>query len=434
MRLGLFAGIRVNGGGMTRKNDWIALVEASYDLDASDQLWLDNLFDCAEPLLDPGMARVGWTFQCTPTTFELGSYPTRVPRMMQGLLRAAHAIAPQSWFDFTYRAGHVVGTGSELVAPRLPHVRPLPSRLTGGRAKDVFMTGAQSGTALGMAFGVWLREERSPTALERKRWPCVSAHLGAGLRLRLAARNLRLDAGPVEAVLDAQGKVHDARASAASPSARELLREAVRRIDKARTADGRADPDSALDSWTGLVDGRWSLVDRFDTDGRRFIVAIRNDPAHPDPRGLTMGEREVGEFVGLGRSTKEIGYILGVSYSAVTNMTSRAQAKLGLESRAELAAFFAPAGLRAKLAEVAVNGEQLLVGAYPLVDKRKVEKLTDAERAVVAHLVVGSTNNDIAHRRRTSESTVANQVHSIYTKLGVRSRAELAARLHEGKG
>jgi DNA-binding NarL/FixJ family response regulator len=61
-----------------------------------------------------------------------------------------------------------------------------------------------------------------------------------------------------------------------------------------------------------------------------------------------------------------------------------------------------------------------------------VEKLTDAEREVVAYLVTGSTNSDIAQRRHTSENTVANQVHSIYAKLGARSRAELAARLHKG--
>ena len=46
---------------------------------------------------------------------------------MQGLLRAAHAISPQAWFDFTYRGGYVVGTGSEIVTPRLPQVRSLPA-------------------------------------------------------------------------------------------------------------------------------------------------------------------------------------------------------------------------------------------------------------------------------------------------------------------
>ncbi len=35
------------------------------------------------------------------------------------------------------------------------------------------------------------------------------------------------------------------------------------------------------------------MVDRFDSDGRRFIVAIKNDPAHSDPRGLTPRERQI---------------------------------------------------------------------------------------------------------------------------------------------
>ena len=71
----------------------------------------------------------------------------------------------------------------------------------------------------------------------------------------------------------------------------------------------------------------------------------------------------------------------------------------------------------------------MLFGSFPLVNERQVEKLTEAEREVVAHLVAGSTNSDIAHRRHTSENTVANQVHAIFLKLGVHSRAELAARL-----
>ena len=57
------------------KHDWIALVEAGYDLDGSDQDWLDRLFERAEPLLDPGMARGAWTYRCTPTTFQLGRIP-----------------------------------------------------------------------------------------------------------------------------------------------------------------------------------------------------------------------------------------------------------------------------------------------------------------------------------------------------------------------
>ena len=411
------------------KNDWIALVEASYDLDGSDQDWLDRLFDRAEPLLEPGIARGAWTFRCTPTTFRLEHYPTRTSKLLQGLHRAAHAAAPARWFDLTYRSGAVVATGTELIYPLLPETMRIVVGVTGGLARDIFMAGAHSGTSLGISFGVWLKELRCPTAVERTRWSCISAHLGAGIRLRAATRRLQLDSAPVEAVLDSGGRVRHARGSAVSVSARESLRAAVRRIDKVRTSEGRRDPDAAMDSWEGLVDGRWSLVDRFDTDGKRFVVAVKNDPAHTDPRGLTMREREVAEFVGLGRSTKEIGYILGVSLSAITNLTARAQEKLALTSRAELAAFFAPCGFRAKLAEVAISGETLLFGSFPLINERQVQTLTQAEREIVAHLVAGSTNGDIAHRRHTSENTVANQVHAIFRKLGVHSRAELATRL-----
>lgn len=60
--------------------------------------------------------------------------------------------------------------------------------------------------------------------------------------------------------------------------------------------------------------------------------------------------------------------------------------------------------------------------------------LTEAERDVLAALLAGSTNADIACRRRASERTVANQAQSIYRKLGVRSRNELAAKLHGARG
>ena len=57
-------------------------------------------------------------------------------------------------FDLTYRSGYVVGTGREIIYPHLPETIRLVVAVTGGRARDVFMAGAQSGTALGIAFGV----------------------------------------------------------------------------------------------------------------------------------------------------------------------------------------------------------------------------------------------------------------------------------------
>jgi DNA-binding NarL/FixJ family response regulator len=58
------------------------------------------------------------------------------------------------------------------------------------------------------------------------------------------------------------------------------------------------------------------------------------------------------------------------------------------------------------------------------------ERLTRAERAVAAAAARGASNEDIARERRTSTRTVANQLASIYRKLGIASRAELAAHWH----
>lgn len=408
-------------------NDWVALIEAAYTFEGGDQEWLDRVFACANPLLDRGMARNAYMFECTPTTFRLGEIANGVSRGVRTLTRVGHAVAPAKWFDLTYRSGVTVGTASEVIYPHI--ASKLYLQLTRGYSRDLFMTGGHSGTGLGIALATQLKDERRATTVERKRWPQIGAHLGAGLRLRHVARTLSFDAASVEAILDSGGKLHNATEMTAAPWARERLRNAVRCIERARTIAGRNDPDTALDAWEGLVAGRWSMIDRFDTDGKRFIVAVKNDPAYPDPRGLTPRERQVAEFVGLGRTTKDIRYTLGISDAAVANCTARAQLKLGLSSRVELATFFSHGGLRRKLAEVTVGGERLLVGASPFIDDRSVAPLSNAERDVLGHLIKGSTNADIALRRGSSEHTVANQVQSIFRKLGARSRGELAARL-----
>lgn len=54
--------------------------------------------------------------------------------------------------------------------------------------------------------------------------------------------------------------------------------------------------------------------------------------------------------------------------------------------------------------------------------------LSPAEQDVLELLLVGGSNREIARVRGTSERTVANQVASLFAKLGVKSRSELVAR------
>jgi DNA-binding NarL/FixJ family response regulator len=90
------------------------------------------------------------------------------------------------------------------------------------------------------------------------------------------------------------------------------------------------------------VAGRWTLLDHFDRDGRRYLLAHRNDPDAPDPRALTLRERQVVGYVALGQSNKLIAYELGLSASTVGVLLKTAAAKLGARSRTELGMFGSP--------------------------------------------------------------------------------------------
>ena len=78
--------------------------------------------------------------------------------------------------------------------------------------------------------------------------------------------------------------------------------------------------------------------------------------------------------------------------------------------------------------EVVIGSERLVVASSPIDAARApLAALTKAERAVALLAVRGLTNAAIAKRRRCAVRTIANQLQSIYRKLGVGSRAELGA-------
>jgi DNA-binding NarL/FixJ family response regulator len=84
------------------------------------------------------------------------------------------------------------------------------------------------------------------------------------------------------------------------------------------------------------VAGRWSLVERFDSDGRRLFVARRNDPTMRRLRALGDNERKVVALLALGHSIKLCAYELGLGQSTVSELASAGMRKLGVRSRLEL--------------------------------------------------------------------------------------------------
>lgn len=74
-----------------------------------------------------------------------------------------------------------------------------------------------------------------------------------------------------------------------------------------------------------------------------------------------------------------------------------------------------------------IAGERFAVLAISNAEPACLDVLTEAEREVCRLMLGGHGNAEIAQTRGTSPNTVKNQVAAIFQKLGVGSRAELAA-------
>lgn len=189
-----------------------------------------------------------------------------------------------------------------------------------------------------------LRKRISLNVRERERLQMVASHFGAGSRLRRALNSTgcgapRRTALPheAEAVFDATTmRMTDAAGEAKNRASMEELRGAAKRIDRARGRLRRSDPIAALELWTSLVRGRWSMVDWFDSDSRRYVLAVPNSPTVGDPRGLTEREAQVVSYLIAGHTNKLIGYQLGLSKGRVSTLVGSSMRKLGVRTRGQL--------------------------------------------------------------------------------------------------
>lgn len=111
------------------------------------------------------------------------------------------------------------------------------------------------------------------------------------------------------------------------------------------TNGGRAiqDPEEALAVWRALHDGRWTIIDRQEKDGRCTVVARTGDAALADvvkeriDDALSRRERQVVALVVLGHPNKHIASALTIATSTVATHLRHALTKLGARSRADLA-------------------------------------------------------------------------------------------------
>ena len=124
---------------------------------------------------------------------------------------------------------------------------------------------------------------------------------------------------------------------------------------------------------------------------------------------LSPRERTVAELVAQGESLKTIAATCKISVQAVSTYLERAKRKLGVKSRPDLIRSLR--GSDAAEATIQVT-----------------QRLTIAEVQILAGILRGERNAQIARGRGRSVHTVAAQAATLMRKLGASSRSELVAR------
>lgn len=336
-------------------SDAIDLIEVAYDLEKSDSDWLPDLMDAAAPIMDHGLGMFGFGFvrpeggggqDAVIGNMHLRSLSEEFPARF---VAASRALSPE--FVRAVTPPGYAGTWSEISEDHPEEFKLLIDTLG---YEDLFGIIAIDPDGVGVDISVPLRERLELSPKARLRWQMLGAHIAAAYRLRRAL--LRGEEGSdddsselplgAEAVFDVHGlRIVDAVGPAKDRNAAEILRRAARRVDKARGKLRKDDPRKALETWKALVSGRWSVVDWFDTDGRRFVLGRPNAPKVFDPRGLNEQECQVVTYVLLGDTNKLIAYRLGLSQGRVSALLRSAMHKLGAKSRAQLIQKLGPLGM-----------------------------------------------------------------------------------------
>lgn len=315
----------------------ISLIESAYRLDLPTESWLEGIAAAASEALGSKQGAMAFRYDASSKDWIhvnslamsglapefVGAFfnqPDWPPEVRQGIIRALHAVRFGSTMALFERVG-----GAAVMQQLLDRY---------GIDDLLAIKGLDP---LGRGCGLLVATSRarySPRTTHL--WHRLAAHISAGNRLRsaldaLAAAGVVDPVNRAEAVLSPNGNVDHATGAAEPRAARQALRDALVRIDQARSV--RDDAHQSVELWRGLVAGRWSLVEHFERDGRRYYLAHKNDPELAPDRALTQRELQVLGYAELGSSNKLIAYALGLSSSTVSTLLAKARRKLGVSKR-----------------------------------------------------------------------------------------------------
>lgn len=188
--------------------------------------------------------------------------------------------------------------------------------------------------------------------------------------------------------------------------------------------------------WRNLFTGRSLLLDSARTEGELFLLVRRAIGAELLAPPFSTRNLDLLERCASGETSVSLASHMRISQAAVSELLKRLVKKIGLRSRSELlwfcrehAGLGPPKTLRA--ARLRTFGGEIVVLVAAMRPAEVAIPLTHAERAILLAVLEGKSNPAIARSRKTSPSTVANQVMQLRHKLRVSTRYEIILRSRE---
>jgi DNA-binding CsgD family transcriptional regulator len=318
-------------------HDLVGVVEAFYTPGLAADDWLRLVAGNVRSLIDRfGLGIVAGMYSCPdPCSFRPShALLCDVPEALQEVLFAGLEVFSPIFVADSFLSRTCYLTSEVRGFQEIPTIR-------GGSAGAA---GAMDGLQLNVVepdgYGCWFgsaQSERLPIpddlhlTLTR-----VARHLAAAHRLRRKHQDVRVSADSAEAVLNDRGGVEHATGPAREPPNQARLVRAAHTMDTIRGRRARIDPRDAIKEWQSVVAKRWTLLEHFESDGKRFLLAMDNRAKSPGLELLSEREREV-LFQALGGcSNKAVAFQLGLAESTVRVLLARAAAKLRARSRREL--------------------------------------------------------------------------------------------------
>lgn len=319
------------------------VVEAAYDLDASDDAWGEGLVAAAVGAFPGASGALGFRYRLVGGAPEIAAEVLGDPAFLDVPSEGHEQVSTEQVLKAYRAASHAEPT-------TLFHANPTTGEVPDGLRhmwarhglSDMFGIYANRHESESLTLGIAMPRVTYPTIAARdfrqmrRQWSALAKHLELALAVRESVRE-----GRIVGELDEHGR-GDLDDSVAPHRA--ALASSVQRLEHARRQSTEGD-DAALSVWEGLLRGRWSIVRHRRHGGRLRFLAIENPPADV-LRMLGPLEREVVARAAAGEANKAIAIDLGIHVSSAAEILTRSMRKLGVQHRVHLAQLAGALGSR----------------------------------------------------------------------------------------